>query len=142
MNENKWPETVRLRDAGMHETEGRRILTTVGMGYEKEEYIRKATHEARIAELEAQSVKDEDGFVTGVCKFTIKHRVTTYTSGNELRGDPVHFGDFPSDRDARQALADDGFTNGQFGWRKGYTDANIREVTEYSDLAAPDKGAE
>ena len=70
-------------------------------------------------------------FVTGTCGYTVKWVVTTYTSGNELRGRPEHFGEYPEERDAKQALADDGFTNGQFGWRRGYTDAEISRRVEY-----------
>ena len=73
---------------------------------------------------------------TGVCDYAPIYTVTTYTSGNELRGPAVHFGKFDSDRSARQALADAGFTNGQFGWRKGYTDATIVKSTEYTNHRA------
>ena len=84
-------------------------------------------------------MKDAHGFETGFCQFTVKFRVTTYTSGNELPGPAVHFGDYTSYRDAQQVLADCGFTNGEFGWRKGYTDADIRKVIEYGDpIPAPD----
>jgi len=73
---------------------------------------------------------------TGVCDYVPIYTVTTYTSGNELRGPAVHFGKFDSDRSARQALTDAGFTNGQFGWRKGYTDATIVKSTEYTNHRA------
>jgi hypothetical protein len=70
----------------------------------------------------------------GICDFKTVYIVTTYTSGTELQGTPTHFGKYDSDRDARQALADDGFTNGQFGWRKNtYTDATISKSVEYSN---------
>jgi hypothetical protein len=62
---------------------------------------------------------------SGICDFETVWVVTTYTSGNELRGKPEHFGEYASAMDARQALADDGFTNGQWGWRMGYSDAEI-----------------
>ena len=71
----------------------------------------------------------------GSCDYKTVHVVTTYTSGNELRGHPVLFGKYPSDRDAKQALADAGFTNGEWGWRKGgYTDAEISSKVEYSNF--------
>lgn len=72
-------------------------------------------------------------YETGLCSFTVKWRVTTYTSGTELRGPERHFGDYPAERDARQALADCGFTNGKFGWRRGPTDATIQKVVEYGE---------
>ncbi len=74
------------------------------------------------------------GFETGVCGYQVKWKVFTYTSGNELRGPEVLFGEFVDEMDARQALADGGFTNGQFGWRKGYTDAVIQRVVEYEKV--------
>jgi hypothetical protein len=73
----------------------------------------------------------------GVCDYAKVWNVTTYTSGNELRGPAVHFGEFTTERDARQSLADAGFTNGQFGWRKGYTDATISPKTVYSNHREP-----
>jgi hypothetical protein len=73
----------------------------------------------------------------GICDFKTVYIVTTYTSDTELRGTPVPFGKYDSERDARQALADDGFTNGQFGWRKNtYTDATISKSVEYSNHRA------
>ena len=76
----------------------------------------------------------------GMCDYAPIYTVTTYTSGNELRGPAVHFGKFDSDRSARQALADAGFTNGQFGWRKGgYTDATIVKSTEYTNHRADEQ---
>ena len=68
---------------------------------------------------------------SGICDFETVWVVTTYTSGNELRGKPEHFGEYASEMDARQALADDGFTNGQWGWRKGYSDAEISRRIKY-----------
>lgn len=72
----------------------------------------------------------------GVCDYAQVWIVKTYTSGNELRGPAVHLGKFETDRDARQALADEGFSNGKFGWRKGYTDATIVKSTEYTNYRA------
>tara|TARA_R110000851_G_scaffold1315_1_gene4758 strand:+ start:296 stop:523 length:228 start_codon:yes stop_codon:yes gene_type:complete len=71
------------------------------------------------------------GFETGRCGYIVKWRITTYTSGNELRGTPAYLGDFESERDARQHLADNDFTDGEFGWRKGYVDASIARVVQY-----------
>ena len=79
-------------------------------------------------------IKAVVGFDVGLSLSVRKHRVTTYTSGNELQGSPVHYGDFEDDRGARQALADGGFTNGEFGWRKGYTSAFISVITHYIDI--------
>lgn len=73
-------------------------------------------------------------FETGTCGYVIKWKAFTYTSGNELRGPEVLFGEYADEMDAKQALADDGFTNGEFGWRKGYSDASIRRVVEYEEV--------
>lgn len=76
----------------------------------------------------------------GVCDYERLWVVTTYTSGNELRGKPEHYGSFRSERNAKQALADDGFTNGEFGWRKNtYTDATISPTIKYSNHRATNK---
>ena len=70
----------------------------------------------------------------GICDYRTEWHVTTSTSGNELPGKPEPFGIFTSERDAKQALADAGFTNGEFGWRLDpYTSARIREQTIYSN---------
>ena len=87
------------------------------------------------------SARDKAGFETGICKFTVVHRVTTYTSGNELRGSPEPFGDFESEDAAARALVNDprNFTKGQFGWRGGYSEAVIQRVVLYGepDMIAP-----
>ena len=75
-------------------------------------------------------------YETGVCPFTVKYKVFTYTSGNELRGDEVFWNEFPSERDAAEAMAnsDMKFTKTEWGWRSGsYTTASIRRVGEYGD---------
>ena len=70
----------------------------------------------------------------GVCDYAKRHRVVTHTSGNELQGPAITFGCYDSDRDARQALTDAGFTNGQWGWRNEYrySTAHITPVLEYT----------
>jgi hypothetical protein len=72
----------------------------------------------------------------GMCDFELVWTVHTYTSGNELRGRPEAFGEFKSAMEARQALADAGFTNGQRGWQKGYSDATITKHTKHFNYRA------
>ena len=76
----------------------------------------------------------------GVCDYAKRHRVVTHTSGNELQGPAITFGCYDSDRDARQALTDAGFTNGQWGWRNecGYSTAHITPVLEYTGYRRAD----
>jgi len=48
----KAPEMIKLRNAGIHHTEGREIWTNVGMGYDKTKYIRADLIKAKDAEIE------------------------------------------------------------------------------------------
>ena len=77
-------------------------------------------------------------YETGTCDYTVKWKVYTQTSENELRGRDVFWGEFPSELDARIAMANapECFTKGEWGWRArgGYTTADIRRVVEYGDL--------
>jgi hypothetical protein len=72
----------------------------------------------------------------GVCDYAKRHRVITHTSGNELQGPAVTFGCYDSNGEARQALADAGFTDTKWSWRKGYTTAYIAPFVEYTNCRA------
>jgi hypothetical protein len=78
----------------------------------------------------------DTNFETGVCNYTIKFKVYSHTSGNELSGPQVLDGEFETHRDAEEWLAN---RNGNFTlvgpnqWRggSGYTRAYIQRVVEY-----------
>lgn len=76
-----------------------------------------------------------DEYLNGTCKYVIVYRVTTQTSGNELPGPSVHWGDFPSEPAASIALANapEKFTRKEFGWQgnSGYTTAHISRTVLY-----------
>jgi hypothetical protein len=80
--------------------------------------------------------QDAPELLRGICDFAVGFNVTIYTSGTELRGPAVHFGTYETEQDAKQALADAGFTNGQWGWRYGYTDAVISQGVNYTNFRA------
>lgn len=57
---NEWPETLRLRDTGLHDDMGglgQRIFTTAGAGYKKVEYVRADLYRDMAKRLEAADRK-------------------------------------------------------------------------------------
>ena len=80
---------------------------------------------------------DDEQPERGICTYSVWYVVNTNTSGDELRGRDVFFGEYASEQSAKLALVESrrNFANGQRGWRSadGYTTANISRVVYYDD---------
>ena len=78
-------------------------------------------------------------FETGTCTYTVKWKVYTQTSGTELRGPDVLYGEYASELDATYALtADEKYLFSRDRWfpttwrsKNGYTTAYITRTVEY-----------
>lgn len=83
MDKNIFPESIRVRDTGLHDDlggAGQRIFTTAGQGYEKQTYIRDD-----IAKCTIEAISEINGLLSGPLTGEDAYEVVDYLIKTGLR---------------------------------------------------------